>query len=120
MGASLAYALHKKWGEDVISMLLKANRSQLRVCDRHMNFQLHIACMSGASIRVVKILASRCRRILHKRNFHGQTPLDIAVRNPLCDDKVVDYLQDMTFWSSEEKAIHMNNDEGEIASVTVG
>lgn len=107
-GSSLSCALYMKQGIDVLSMLLKANRAQVRVRDHHMNYPLHVACLVGSPLPIIKLLASRYRCALRKKNFHGLTPLDIAQQNPCCNDEVVDYLylRLISFAPLEESAIH--------------
>jgi len=107
-GSALSCALYRRRGVDVVFMLLTANPDQVHVRDRHLNYPLHIACCSGSSLSTIKILASRYRRALRKRNFHGLTPLDIAKRNALCSEDVIDYLQEVTFQTLETNAIHLD------------
>jgi len=101
---ALSCALYKRRGMDIVSMLVEVHPDQVRVRDRHLNYPLHVACLSGSPLPIIKLLTSSYRRALRKTNFHGQTPLDIAQRSTLCRDEVVDYLQEVAFGSLEEKS----------------
>lgn len=109
---ALSCALVNKRELDVVSLLVEANPDQVRVCDRHSNYPLHTACIHGSCLGIVKLLACAYPSVLRKRNFHGQTPLDIAQWNALCSDDVIDYLQQTSFGSYEEDAIHLDDDIG--------
>lgn len=108
-GCALSCSLYERRGTDVASLLLDANPDQVRVRDRHLNYPIHVACLCGASLSVVELLASSYRRALRKANFHGQTPLDIATRNTLCGDEVVRFLQKASHRSLEDTAASLND-----------
>jgi hypothetical protein len=111
---TLSSALCHKRTLHVISLLLEANPDQVRVPDRYKNFPLHCACAHGASLSVVKLVASAYPNAIRKKNFHGQTPLDIAQHRACCSDDVIDYLQQTSFGILEENAIHLDDiDYGE-------
>jgi ankyrin repeat protein len=107
-GYKLSHALKQKRGMIEVSLILKANPEQARVEDRHLNYPLHIACMKGASLPVIELLVWAYPQALDKRNFHDQTPLDIAHRNARSSDQVIDFLQKMSFAPLEERAIHLH------------
>ena len=106
---TLSCALLQRRKFDVVSLLLEANPDQVRVPDRYRNFPLHTACAHGASLPVVKLLASAYPNAIRKKNFHGQTPLDIAQQRSCCSDDVIDYLQESSFGILEENALHLDD-----------
>jgi hypothetical protein len=108
-GSALSTALMQKRDLSIISLLLEANPDQVRVHDRYRNYPLHASCIYGACLKVVQLVASAYPSALRKKNFHGMTPLDIAQRNAFCSDDVIDYLQQTSFGSLEEDAIHMED-----------
>lgn len=107
---ALSCALLNKRRLNVISLLVNANTEQAKVCDRYKNYPLHTACASGACLEVVKLITSTFPEAVAKRNFHGQTPLDIAQRNVSLKDDVIDYLQQISFGGLEQDAIHLDDD----------
>jgi hypothetical protein len=47
---------------------------------------------------------------LRKRNFHGQTPVEIAISSTLCGDDTVDFLKQTSYEALEENAVHLDGD----------
>lgn len=61
--------------------------------DRYGNTPLHVACMHGASMEIVRRLYLLCPQSLKRMNFHGKTPLDIARQQTCtCPESVALYL----------------------------
>lgn len=110
---SLSCALHNRRGFDVMSLLLAANPNQARTSDCHGNLPLHVACLYGSPLSVVKLLASSYRCGLWTRNLQGESPLDIAQKHgSLCSGEVVDYLQLASFGMLEEDPTTTQNNHG--------
>lgn len=107
---ALSCALYERRDIQVISLLLGANPDQIRVRDRHLNYPIHVACLGGASLEIVKLLATSYRHALRKRNFHGQTPVEIAISSTLCGDDTVDFLKQTSYEALEEMAVHLDGD----------
>lgn len=96
-GQSREYSLHvllKNMPEDLTSvdMILLKNPSVVSLTDRHFNTALHIACANGASIDIIRHLCILYPEALTMRNFHGQTPVELARRGAVCSDEVSEYL----------------------------
>jgi len=92
---SLSIALNTKQNDlDVIQLLLVSNPKCVMVADRRQNYPLHIACSKGSNLHVIRLLYMKYPEAVLKKNFHGDTPLDIARRNTvICGDDVVEFLQ---------------------------
>jgi hypothetical protein len=105
---SLTIALQEKYDMDVISLILHANPDVMRVSDRRHNYPLHTAVVYGSSLPIIKLLCCTYPNAIHKKNFHSQTPLDIATRSSMCSDEVIDYLQHAAFGALEDNAIHLD------------
>lgn len=106
--SSLSCALYERRGIQVIRLLLEAHPDQVRVRDRHLNYPIHVACLCGASLEIIKLVAISYRRALRRRNFHGQTPVDIAIRSTLCGNDAADFLKQASYEPLEGKAIHLD------------
>lgn len=104
---TLSLALNKKRDEDIVRMIVEANPDCLKVTDRYANLPLHIACATGASLAVVKLLCMLYPAGIDQKNLHGQKPLEIAQRNALCSDAIVDHLQQKSFGWLEDEAEHL-------------
>ena len=48
---------------------------------------------------------------VNQKNFDGRTALEIAQRTQVCDDSVIDYLQQATF---EAKALNLSDYEDDL------
>jgi len=84
---------HKQADTAVVDAFLLANPSAAKVQDRHANTPLHVACRTGAPLDTVRHLCIMYPEAVLKRNFHDQTPLDLACSNiHMCSDEVADYL----------------------------
>jgi hypothetical protein len=105
---SLAIALQEKYDMDVVSLILHANPDVVRVSDRRHNYPLHTAAVYGSSLPIIKLLCCTYPNAIRKKNFHGQTPLDIASRSSICSDEVIDYLQHVAFGALEDYALHLD------------
>lgn len=111
--SAIALAMYKKCKYEVIELLVRANPEALDVLDRHNNTCLHVACGQGASIDVVKLLVASDDGALNKKNFHGQTPLDVAQRITVCPLEVIDYLQQLMMDVLENSASHLVDSQDE-------
>ncbi|CAB9514599.1 expressed unknown protein [Seminavis robusta] len=74
--------------------LLAANPQTAQTPDRRRNLPLHVAAYVGASFTVINKLYYAYPEALLETNFHGETPLDIAIRNGKCSDISTNFLQE--------------------------
>jgi hypothetical protein len=71
---------------------------------------LHIALRNRTvSLVVINKIYKAYPGAVFLRNFHGDTPLDVAVRNVFCSDKIVDHLQRLSFGDQEADASHLED-----------
>lgn len=106
---SLGIGLMAKQEWPVIAMLLKTNVECIRVSDRRGNFPLHVAANHGIALGVVRKLYRLYPKALQMRNFHSETPLDIAQRSARCSEEVINFLQTAAFSGLESAANHMQS-----------
>ena len=93
----------------VLTLLVEANPKCVTVSDRRGNYPLHVAVSQGFSIDVVKKLYSMYPKALQMKNFHSETPLDIAQRSTRCPEEVMNFLQSASFNPLETNAHHIDN-----------
>lgn len=105
---SLGIALTNNVDNKVVEMLIQANPECVKVADRRGNYPLHVAVSHGMSIELVKKLHSIFPKALQMRNFHSQTPLDIAQRSTRCSEDVMNYLQNTAFSPLEHDVYHLD------------
>ena len=90
---ALSVALsHRPRDLDAIELIMFSNLQSLTVTDRKLNYPLHLACAKGASVAVLERLYSHYPAALFQKNFHGETPLDVARRSSLLDEKALNYV----------------------------
>ena len=63
---------------------------------------------NGLPFHLVKRLHAIYPKALQMRNFHSQTPLDIAQRSTRCSEEVMNYLQSTAFLPLEHNANHLD------------
>jgi hypothetical protein len=90
---SLGIALAANWDLNVIDLLLNANRECASVADRRGNYPLHIAVSAGLPLTTVKRVLIAYPQAQEMRNFHSQTPLEIAQRSMRVGEDVLGFLQ---------------------------
>ena len=81
-------------GKSIPEALLEVNAEAAQVHDKRRNFPLHVASYVGASFEMINNLYWAYPEALLEKNFHGETPLDIAIRNGRCEDQVTNFLQE--------------------------
>lgn len=93
-GASLGIALSlKQCSLVIVNILLSANDQCAQIADRRGNYPLHIAVRYGRSVDIVIRLYVVYPEAQGMRNFHSQTPLDIAIQSTRCPEEVTDFLR---------------------------
>ena len=108
--SSLAIALTTKTCDlNLVNLLVRANPECVKVADRRANYPLHIAASFGCSFEIVRHLHRIFPKALQMRNFHSQTPLDIAQRSTVCPEEVMNFLQSAAYTSLEHSAYHLDH-----------
>ena len=110
---SLSIALSSKCDITTVNMLVQANVECVKLADRRGNFPLHVAVNYGHPLQIVKRLYSIYPDALKMRNFHSETPLDIAQRSTRCAEEVMNFLQKAAFSKLENSAHHMDHPVGD-------
>jgi hypothetical protein len=93
----------------VVTLLVQANPECVKVADRRGNYPLHVSVNYGLPLDIVKRLYAMYPKALQMRNFHSETPLDIAQRSTRCSEDVMNFLQSTAFSPLENTAAHMDN-----------
>lgn len=97
-GASLGTALSSKPCDlEVVDILLSANQRCAQIADRRGNYPLHIAVSYGSSLDIIQRLYAVYPQAQLMRNFHSQTPIDIAIQSTRCPEEVMDFLRSVAF-----------------------
>ena len=76
-----------------IEILLSSNNRCVKITDRRRNYPLHVAVSYGRSLDIVRRLYDEYPEAQGMRNFHSQTPLDIAIQSTRCPEEVTDFLR---------------------------
>lgn len=96
--------MHRPRDIAAVRAIMKRNMQCAAMKDDFLNTPLHIACMYGASLEVVKELINGCPDATSMRNFQGFTPLQLAQRG-ICANGVINLLkrrtQEMSNFSSK-------------------
>lgn len=103
---AIAIACHSaSW--PVVQLLLTVNPMSASVADRLGNYPLHRILQTMPTEQTVTAIYEAYPEALSKRNFHGKTPLDLAVHNVTCPEAVVNALQRRSYSRMERTAQHM-------------
>ena len=98
--------------DKIVRALLRASRAAATVPDRHQNTPLHYAVRAARHLplQTLALVQAAFPDALRQRNFHGQSPLDVAVKSsssvPLI---VVDYLQKLSYGQLEGASVDALN-----------
>ena len=115
-GSSLTLAIRSECDMAIIKAILAANPKQTQVADRQNALPLHAALqVPKVSLELIKLLYRAFPGALLKPNVRGDTPVQVAEKNPYCKEDIVDYLQEEAYSPFEENAIHL--DDAELANV---
>ena len=77
---------------ELVELLLEANPSCALATDNHQNTPLHVACLRGASLPVIRRVYCANPKALYQPNWNGDTPYHIVQRNPtLTSTAVADF-----------------------------
>jgi hypothetical protein len=110
--SSLGIALALGHQTKVIYLLLSTNPRSARTRDRYSNLPLHVAVRQPSiTLEIVEMVHMAFPEAIKARNFHGQTPLDVAVRTVACPDAVLNYLQISAFGQLEAAADHFDDSD---------
>ena len=111
---SLGIALSIKCPLEVVNLLVQANPNCARVADRRGNYPLHIAVSQGLSLAIVRRIVALYPKAQEMRNFHSNTPLDIAQRSTRCPEEVMNFLQSSAYSKLENYADHIDQNPGNL------
>ena len=98
---------------EVLDLLLGMNPNAAALPDLRNNFPLHLACArrtgggSGGQINLplLKRLVEAFPAAVHKCNFNGKTPLELAQDGGLTDDDAISYLHEMAYMERDDDVI---------------
>ena len=103
---AIAIACHSaSW--PVVQLLLATNPMTASVADRLGNYPLHRILQTMPTEQTVTAIYEAYPEALSQRNFHGKTPLDLAVHNVTCPEAVVNALQRKSYSRMERNAQHL-------------
>jgi hypothetical protein len=112
-GSSLGILLSSKRCDlALVDLLLSANPKCAQIPNRRGNYPLHIAVSHGKSLQIIKRVYTAYPEAQNRRNFHSQTPTDIAVQSTLCSEEVTDFLRSMTCNTTCAAETKSGTDEG--------
>ena len=112
--SSLAIALSSATCRDLatLKLLLAANPQQAAVTDFQNATPLHlVASLPTVTLELVKLVYKAHPAAVLQTNLRGDTPVQVAERNPYCAESIVDYLQEQAYEPFEDKAVHMSDQE---------
>lgn len=108
----LSIAFSRRASLDVLDLLLGMNPNAAALPDSRNNYPLHLACARGTggsgerfNLPLLKRLLEAYPAAVHKRNFNGKTPLDLAQAGGLADDDAISYLHEMAYMESDDVVI---------------
>ena len=97
---------------DVLDLLLGMNPNAAAIPDLRNNFPLHLACarrMGGGggqiNLPLLKRLVEAFPAAVHKCNFNGKTPLELAQDGGVTDDDAISYLHEMAYMERDDDVI---------------
>lgn len=108
---SLGIALAAKCNLDVVNLLIQANPHCVQVADRRGNYPLHVAVSQGMALEIVRRVYLGYPKAQEMRNFHSDTPLDIAQRSTRCPEEVMNFLQSSAYSKLEHVADHLDQNQ---------
>jgi hypothetical protein len=109
--STLTIAIELGKSHDVLKRIIKANPNVVHTRDKYDNLPLHSLLQSraGPLIESVKMVYRAYPQGLRSVNFHGHTPLDLAVRNESCGEHVLNFLHSVEFKDQEDRANHLDD-----------
>jgi hypothetical protein len=109
--STLAIAIDMGKPHNLLRRIMKANPRAMLTRDKYDNLPLHaiLRNRNTPSLESVKILYRAYPEGLGTTNFHGHTPLDLAVRNEACGEAVLNFLQSAQFKEQEDLASHLDD-----------
>ena len=97
---------------NVLDYLLGTNPNAAAIPDQRNNYPLHLACArrtggagEGINLPILKRLVEAFPAAVHRPNFNGKTPLDLAQDGGLTDDDAISYLHDMAYMENDDDVI---------------
>ena len=98
---------------DVLDLLLDMNPNAAAIPDLRNNYPLHLACARRTggggrgqiNLPILKRLVEAFPAAVHKLNFNGKTPLELAQDGGLTDDDAISYLNEMAYMEKDDDVI---------------
>jgi hypothetical protein len=89
--------------DQLVALLLRANREGAKILDRRNNTPLHYVarCKNEVSCATVSLVYSLYPEALHVRNWLGQTPLQVAQRNLQMSDVLLEHWIHLSYGRQE-------------------
>ena len=120
-GASLGIALSSNTCTlAIVELLLSANHRCAQIADRRGNYPLHIAVNYGSPLEIIMRLYAAYPKAQGMRNFHSQTPLDIAIQSSRCPEEVTDFLRSVSCQAPSTEQIINNATKTIDANLSMG
>jgi hypothetical protein len=109
--STLAIAIELGKTHSVLKRIVLANPNAVHTRDKYDNLPLHslLRTRAGPSVESVKMVYRAHPQGLRSVNFHGHTPLDLAVRNESCSEHVLNFLHSVEFKDQEDRANHLDD-----------
>lgn len=105
---SLSFAITFERPKSILEMILKANPKSARTVDRHSNTPLHVLVRSNCSdlctFETIHMVYQAYPEALAAKNFHRESPLEVAQRVEGCPEMVVNFFQSRAFGSLDAMA----------------
>mmetsp|Transcript_12530 Transcript_12530/g.27074 ORF Transcript_12530/g.27074 Transcript_12530/m.27074 type:complete len:435 (-) Transcript_12530:2520-3824(-) len=102
----LSIAIRRGSPSSILNILLSSNPQAASIPDARNNYPLHHACArrlgcDRIELPLLRRLSEAYPDAVHKRNFDGKTPLDLAQSGGLFDDDAIDYLHELAYKDDE-------------------
>jgi ankyrin repeat protein len=102
----LSIALRRGSPSSILNLLLSSNPQAASIPDARNFYPLHHACArrigrDRIELPLLRRLAEAYPDAVHKRNFDGNTPLDLAQSGGLFDDGAINYLHELAYKDDE-------------------
>jgi len=110
--SALGIAIALERDKRVVELIVEANPSAARTTDRYSNTALHalVRCRPLATFDTVRLVYQAYPEALMARNFHRETPLDVAVRSEAAPEDVINFFHSRAFGGLEAEAeSHLEN-----------
>jgi hypothetical protein len=109
--SALGVALAAQVETAVLRRLLAWNLQQAKVADKHGRLPMHVVVQKRVvSMEMAKALYQAHPDAVFEKDIKGDTPVELAERNPFCREIVMNYLQERVDRTLEQEAEHIDED----------